>query len=46
VSFAGIEGARRLTDELIEASQAALAHFGSRARRLSELAELVRTRDR
>jgi len=46
VSFAGVDGARRLVDELIDASIAALAPFGRKGRRLSELAELVRSRDR
>jgi geranylgeranyl diphosphate synthase type II len=46
VSFSGVEGARRLVNELIDASLAALDPFGSRAARLTGLAELVRTRDR
>lgn len=46
VSFAGVEGARRLVDELIDAAVVSLAPFGRRGRRLSELAELVRSRDR
>ena len=46
VSFAGVEGARRLVDDLIDASLNALEPFRTRAGRLVELAELVRTRDR
>ncbi len=46
VSFAGIDGARRLVDDLIDASLASLSPFRGRASRLAELAELVRSRDR
>jgi geranylgeranyl diphosphate synthase type II len=46
VTFSGVEGARRLVDELIEASVGALKPFGGRAERLLQLAELVRSRDR
>ena len=46
VSFAGIEGARALADELIAASQAALQVFGPRAEPLRELARYVVTRRR
>ena len=46
VSFAGVEGARRLTDELIDASLGSLSPFGRRGERLADLAELVRSRDR
>ena len=46
VKLCGIEGARRLVDELIEASLAALAPFGRRATLLASLAEMVRERDR
>jgi len=46
VSLCGIDGARRLTDELITASLAALSPFGRRAEILSGLADMVRDRDR
>lgn len=46
VSFAGIEGARRLVDDLTDAAIASLAPFARKGRRLAELAELVRSRDR
>jgi len=46
VDLCGIDGARRIADELIEASLAALAPFGRRGALLRELAEFVRTRDR
>lgn len=46
VDLCGVDGARRLVDELIDASIAALAPFGRRAERLAALAELVRGRDR
>ncbi len=46
VSFSGVEGARSLALELIEASQAALAGFGPRAEPLRELARYVVTRRR
>jgi geranylgeranyl diphosphate synthase type II len=42
----GIDGSRRLVDELIDASIAALEPFGRRARLLTALAEFVRSRDR
>jgi geranylgeranyl diphosphate synthase type II len=46
VNLCGIDGARRLVDELIDASLAALTPFGRRAGMLRALAELVRGRDR
>ena len=46
VNLCGIDGARRLTDELITASLAALAPFGRRAELLAGLADMVRDRDR
>ena len=46
VNLCGIDGARRLVDELIGASVAALAPFGKRAAALTGLAEIVRERDR
>jgi geranylgeranyl diphosphate synthase type II len=46
VDLCGIDGSRRLVDELIEASKAALTDFGKRARRLVEFSEFVRCRDR
>jgi geranylgeranyl diphosphate synthase type II len=46
VNLCGIEGARRLVDELIEASIAALGPFGRRGALLAALAEMVRDRDR
>ena len=46
VNLCGIDGARRLVDELIGASIAALAPFGKRGAALAGLAELVRERDR
>ena len=46
VNLCGIDGARRLVDDLIGASIAALAPFGKRASALAGLAELVRERDR
>jgi len=46
VNLCGIDGARRLADELIVASLAALQPFGRRAEILAGLAEMVRERDR
>jgi geranylgeranyl diphosphate synthase type II len=46
VSFSGVEGARALAQELIEASEAALLPFGPRAEPLRELARYVVTRRR
>ena len=46
VSFAGVEGARALAEELIAASVAALTPFGTRAAPLRELARYVVTRRR
>ena len=46
VEFCGIDGARRLVDELIDASGTALAPFGRRGALLAALAEFVRLRDR
>jgi geranylgeranyl diphosphate synthase type II len=41
VSFSGIDGARQLAEELIQASQDALAVFGPRAQPLRDLARYV-----
>jgi len=46
VNLCGIDGARRLVDDLIGASVAALHPFGKRAAALAGLAESVRERDR
>jgi geranylgeranyl pyrophosphate synthase len=46
VSFAGVDGARQLAEELIAASQDALALFGARAQPLRDLARYVVTRRR
>lgn len=46
VNLCGIEGARRLVDELIDASVAALTPFRNRGSVLRALAEFVRLRDR
>lgn len=46
VDLCGIDGSRRLVDELIGAAVDALAPLGRRARLLRELAEYVRERDR
>ena len=46
VNLCGIDGARRLVDDLIGASVAALHPFGKRAAALAGLAEIVRERDR
>ena len=46
VNLCGIEGARRLADELIDAAVDALAPFGKRAAVLRSIAEFVRVRDR
>jgi geranylgeranyl pyrophosphate synthase len=46
VNLCGIDGARRLVDELIAASVDALAPFGKRGSVLAGLAEIVRERDR
>lgn len=46
VNLCGIDGARRLADELILASLLALAPFGRRAHVLAGLADMVRDRDR
>jgi geranylgeranyl diphosphate synthase type II len=46
VNLCGIDGARRLSDELLSASLAALAPFGRRAEVLAGLADMVRDRDR
>jgi len=46
VDLCGIDGARRLVDELIDTSVSALQPFGRRRARLVALAELVRVRDR
>ncbi len=41
VSVAGLPTARRMADELRQEAQAAIAEFGARARRLSELADFI-----
>jgi geranylgeranyl diphosphate synthase type II len=46
VNLCGIDGARRLADELISSSVAALEPIGRRAEILTGLAEMVRERDR
>ncbi|HET7745716.1 MAG TPA: polyprenyl synthetase family protein [Vicinamibacteria bacterium] len=46
VSFSGVEGARQLATELIQASQEALAGFGPRAQPLRDLAQYVVARRR
>lgn len=46
VNLCGIDGARRLVDDLIDASVVALRPFGKRAGVLTGLAEMVRERDR
>jgi geranylgeranyl diphosphate synthase type II len=46
VNLCGIDGARRLVDELIGSATEALAPFGRRALLLRSIAELVRNRDR
>ena len=46
VNLCGTEGARRLVDDLIDASVAVLKPFGRRGAILSALAEFVRLRDR
>lgn len=46
VNLCGIDGARKLADELIAASLAALEPFGRRGQTLAGLASMVRDRDR
>ncbi len=46
VNLSGIDGARRIADDLIAASQEALEPFGRRAEVLAGLADMVRERDR
>jgi geranylgeranyl diphosphate synthase type II len=46
VNLSGIDGARRLNDELIDASIHALEPLGRRGARLKAFAELLRERDR
>lgn len=46
VDLCGVDGARRLVDELIDTSVAFLQAFGRRARVLRGMAEFVRRRDR
>jgi geranylgeranyl diphosphate synthase, type II len=46
VKLAGVEGARKLSEELVETSLAALAPLGASARPLRELAVMVRDRVR
>lgn len=41
VSILGLPAARRMADELRQEAQAAIADFGARARRLSELADFI-----
>ena len=44
VSFSGVDGARQLAEELCRTATSALKIFGSRASRLSELADFVAAR--
>lgn len=46
VRLAGLDGARQLSDELVDTSLAAIAPLGSAGERLRQLAELVRARTR
>jgi geranylgeranyl diphosphate synthase, type II len=46
VKLAGVEGARKLSEELVETSMAAIAPLGSSAKALRELAMIVRDRVR
>ena len=46
VSLCGIDGARRLVDELVDTAVGCLAPFGKRGALLRDLGELVRSRDR
>ena len=46
VNLSGIDGARRLVDELNDAAVDALSPYGKRGKRLAGLAEMVRGRDR
>ena len=46
VNLSGIDGARRLNDELIDAAIGSLDPLGRRGARLAALAEMVRERDR
>jgi geranylgeranyl diphosphate synthase type II len=46
VNLCGIDGARRLAEELVAASVASLTPFGRRAETLAALADMVRDRDR
>ena len=46
VDVCGVDGSRRLVDELIDASQVALQPYRKRAAVLAALAEMVRRRDR
>lgn len=46
VQLCGIDGARRLVDELISTATQALAPFGRRGALLASMAEFVRNRDR
>ncbi|MCP3982450.1 MAG: polyprenyl synthetase family protein [bacterium] len=46
VDLCGIDGARRLVDDLIDAAATALQPFGRKGRILASLAEFVRGRDR
>ena len=44
VKLAGVDGARKLSDELVDTSVAAVANLGGAAQPLRDLAEMVRTR--
>lgn len=46
VKLAGVEGARKLSEELVETSMTAIAPLGGAAKPLHELAQLVRNRVR
>ena len=46
VDVCGTAGAQRLVDELIDTAAGSLDRFGAPGRRLRELAEMVRHRDR
>lgn len=46
VDLCGIDGSRKLVDELIDAAMQSIETLGRRGRRLGELAEFVRERDR
>jgi hypothetical protein len=46
VKLAGVEGARKLSEELVETSMRAIESLGTSAKSLRELARLVRDRVR